>query len=412
VKNPPPPKLSDAERRRLCADVAFLDVLAADGVDVKRNGNHWLCKLRDERTPSCHVYPPGVGRRGADGWTLHDHGDGWGGDALAYMMDKRGLSWWDAVADLARRTGFTPECMQGRDVNAGTATDAKPKPEPPAPAEPAGPPSMTLDEQAEAAAIFLRAVADHCPNTHTEAAAFLDMRACLATWPEPRAFVLNADQCNALVPVLANGPKVDLLLRAGLLKPPADGKPMRLAWWDRVLLLACADPTGRPAYFVARRVDWRAGDRAGKYINQPCTAGAVRLPFGLPELYQAAGKEVLLVEGPLDAMAAGVLGRAAVALLTRPQAHGYQDRHGAIVKMLDPHLQALRAARLVRVVPDNDAGDKGAEGQALAARLVGWLRAAGCHATLSTLPELYPDAPADCKDLADIAAAKANPATL
>ena len=112
-------------------------------------------------------------------------------------------------------------------------------------------------------------------------------------------------------------------------------------------------------------------------------------------------------------MAAGVLGwAAAVALLTRPQAHGYQDRHGAIVKMLDPHLQALRAARLVRVVPDNDAGAKGAEGQALAARLVGWLRAAGCRATLSTLPELYPDAPADCKDLADIASTKANPAAL
>ena len=50
--------------------------------------------------------------------------------------------------------------------------------------------------------------------------------------------------------------------------------------------------------------------------------------------------------------------------------------------------------------------------QALAARLVGWLRAAGCRATLSTLPELYPDAPADCKDLADIAATKANPAAL
>ena len=409
----PKPKLSDPERARLCADVAFLDVLAADGVEVKRNGNHWLCKLRDEQTPSCHVYPPGVGRRGADGWTLKDHGDGWGGDALAYTIDKRGLPYLDAVADLARRTGFTPECLQGRDVNAGTATDAKPKPEPPAPAEPAGPPSMSLDEQAEAAAIFLRAVADLGPNTHTEAAAFLDMRGCLAAWPEPRAFVLNAAQCKALVPVLANGPKVDLLLRAGLLKPPADGKPLRLAWWDRVLALACECPNGRPAYFVARRVDWRAGDKLGKYINQPCTAGAVRLPFGLPKLYQAADKDVLVVEGPLDAMAAGVLGwAAAVALLTRPQAHGYQDRHGAIVKMLDPHLQALRAARLVRVVPDNDAGDKGAEGQALAARLVGWLRAAGCHATLSTLPELYPDAPADCKDLADIAATKANPAAL
>ena len=407
----PKPKLSDPERARLCGDVAFLDVLAADGVEVQKSGNHWICKLRDEQTPSCHVYPPGVGRRGADGWTLKDHGDGWGGDALSYTIDKRGLPYLDAVADLARRTGFVPECLQGQDVNAGTATDTKPKPEPPAPAEPAGPPSMSLDEQAAAAAIFLRAVADLGPNTRTEAAAFLDMRGCLAAWPEPRAFVLNAAQCKALVPVLANGPKVDLLLRAGLLKPPADGKPLRLAWWDRVLVLACEDPNGRPAYFVARRVDWRVGDKLGKYINQPCTAGAVRLPFGLPKLYQAADKDVLVVEGPLDAMAAGVLGWAALALLTRLQAHGYADRDGAAARMLDPHLPALREARKVHVVPDNDPGAKGDEGQALAAKLVGWLRAAGCRATLSTLADLCPDAPEGCKDLADVAAAR-KPALL
>jgi len=56
-------------------------------------------------------------------------------------------------------------------------------------------------------------------------------------------------------------------------------------------------------------------------------------------------------------------------------------------------------------VPDADPGEKGDEGQALAAKLVGWLRAAGCRATLSTLADLCPDAPPDCKDLADVAAA-------
>jgi len=54
-------------------------------------------------------------------------------------------------------------------------------------------------------------------------------------------------------------------------------------------------------------------------------------------------------------------------------------------------------------VPDADPGTKGAEGEALAARLVGWLSFAGVNADLATLADLCPDA-ADCKDLADVAA--------
>ena len=36
-------------------------------------------------------------RKGAAGWTLHDYGDGWDGDALAYLVDRRGLDDLDAL---------------------------------------------------------------------------------------------------------------------------------------------------------------------------------------------------------------------------------------------------------------------------------------------------------------------------
>jgi hypothetical protein len=102
-----------------------------------------------------------------------------------------------------------------------------------------------------------------------------------------------------------------------------------------------------------------------------------------------------------------VLGWPAVALLTRLQTHDYADRHGAAAVALEPHLPALRDVRRVRVVPDADAGAKGAEGEALAARLVGWLRYAGVQADVARLADLVPDAPEECKDLADIAQARA-----
>ena len=106
----PRPKLSKAERAELCRRVDLLAVLAADGVAVRKSGACYLCRLRaEDKTPSCRIWPPGAGAKGADGWTLKDYGDGWGGDALAYLVDKRGLQFVDAVAELCRLTGYTPE---------------------------------------------------------------------------------------------------------------------------------------------------------------------------------------------------------------------------------------------------------------------------------------------------------------
>ena len=428
--NPEPRKLTDTDRAELCRRVDLLAVLEGDGVKVEKNGKAYVCALRrDERTPSCHVYPPGVGRKGAAGWTLKDYGDGWGGDALAYLVDRRGLPWWDAVAELCRLARWTPESLRDAEKSragcpridfrgGGLGPDT---PQTPRRAEP---PTMAQGDQWAAACAFLGAVVDLVPDAAAQGAAYLASRGCLPAGWAGGAWMLTGEDCRRVGDRLARGPDADLLTRAGILKPAQDGKPVRLAWWDRVALLTCYDPEGCPAYFVGRRLDWKDGDRAGKYINQPTGAGAVRWPFNLPALYHAAGRldawpvkpapdkagDVLLLEGPLDALGAACLGWPAVALLNRPQAHNYADRDGAAARMLDAHLPALRAVRRVRVVPDADPGPKGAEGEALAARLVGWLRAAGCRAAVATLADLCPHAPEACKDLADAAAAaKGNP---
>jgi len=425
--NREPYRLTAADRAELCRRVDLPAMLAGDGVEVRRNGAAFVCKLRaDERTASCYLYPPGVGRKGADGWTLKDYGDGWGGDALAYLVDKRGLSFVDAVAELCRLAGWTPAdwekhapgCPRTRQSKGGPTVDTPP---PRAPTVP----TMAHEAQLDAALAFVIALDALCPDATAQGQAYLDRRGCLPDGASVAAWMLPCDTCAPLAAKLAASPEADLLTLAGILKPAA-GKPPRLAWWDKTCLLGCHDQDGNLAYFIGRRVDWTDGDRWGKYVNQGTAGGAVRWPFNLPALYQAAGRldglgwkpapdkagDVLLVEGALDALGAACLGWPAVALLNRPQAHNYKDRDGAAARMLEAHLPALRDVRRVRVVPDADPGPKGAEGEALAARLVGWLRFAGVRADVARLVDLVPDAPEGCKDLADVAKARNNPPTI
>ena len=413
--------ITPAERAELCRRVDLLSLLRADGVVVKPSGPKYVCSLRrDDRTPSCHIWPPGVGAKGAAGWTMKDFGDGWGGDALAYLVEKRGLPFVDALTELCRLTGWTPPSMESLAPN-GHVHESKRATHtiPPLP-EPAS--FMDPDAQAAAVAHFLSALCEMHPEARAEGDAYLAGRGVLPTnYPPGIAYRLPADLCRPLAERLAVEPEAELMVRAGLLKPAADGKPPRLPWWDNVVLFTCRDAGAWPVYLVGRRLDWTAGDRYGKYINQiTVDGGAARWPFNLPALYAAARRlagwawkpskehagDLLLVEGPTDALGAAVLGWAAVALLTRPRASGPEDRESGAVKMLEPHLPALRVLRRVRVVPDADPGPKGTEGERLASNLVAWLRAAGCCSDVATLADLIPDASTACKDLADVSKIK------
>ena len=406
-------RLTDADRAELCRRVDFLAVLDEDGVAVRRSGAAYVCRLRpDERTASCYVYPPGVGRYGARGWTLHDYGDGWGGDALSYLVDRRGLSYTDAVDELCRRTGWTPPAWRpGADVRHSARL-----PERRAPTRPTAP-TITVEEQLDAAAAFMAEVLAVAPEAGRLGSAYLASRGCLP--PDVGhdvAWVVSADELTRIAARIAGGPDADLLARAGLFVPSANGRPHRLPWWDRVALLGCRDPFGRLVYFVGRRLDWRGW--GAKYVNQATAGGATRYPYGLPALYRAAGRlrdwpstpdpakagDVLLVEGVMDALGAACLGWPAVALLARLHARHYADRDGAAARLLEPHLPALRDVRRVVVVPDADGGAKGDEGDAMAARLAGWLTCAGVRAHVARVTDLFPGS--RCKDLAEVAYAR------
>lgn len=427
AKRPPflPPNWKDV-RAELCRRVDFLGLLAADGVAARTSGDHYTAPLFGEGTASTHIYPPGVGVRGADGWTYHHHGGNESGDALGYLVDVRGMEFAEAIRFLADSANYwPPELDTLKNLAPGCPRNAS-KPvahtvTPPETTPRIEPPTLPPDEQALACRIYL----DNLLAVHPEAPAlgdaYLARRGTLPAGLPPCAYDLPAAKAAALLERIRKGDAADLLVEAGLLKPPEDGKGLRLqwgAWAGDCCLLAHLDPQGRPVAFIARRVDFKPGDPFGKYLQQTYSRGAVRWPFGLPTLYRPPcvswkpakdkAEQVLLVEGTLDALGAAVLGWPALAFSKRPEARNWKTWTGSCARMLDPHLPELRRRR-VRVVPDNDPGEKGDTGQQLAARLVGALRAVGCtRAEVSTMKDLLPDLPPECKDLGDAAKLKGS----
>ncbi len=85
------------ERVKEAADI--LQEMAERGVELKRSGRRWraLCPFHNERTPSFYVDPE-LG-------LYHCFGCGASGDVITFVMEKDGLSFWEAVLYLAEKYG-------------------------------------------------------------------------------------------------------------------------------------------------------------------------------------------------------------------------------------------------------------------------------------------------------------------
>lgn len=276
--------------------------------------------------------------------------------------------------------------------------------------------AMPMEEQTDAAHEFARLLlAVVGDGSFAQAEAYLAGRgvppAALLEACKGEAWYMPGDAAPEIVRAAQEAGTADLLTRAGIIRPPEDGKPARLAWWDDCLFLPSLErvpgvpgqfaPGWGLAYLVARRL---APDARPKYMNQPTSGGARRVPFGLPSLRLAAerGAEVHLVEGPITALGGIALGLHCVAMLGRPGFSDYQRGESTSQgEMLAPMLQDLGRARRVLVVPDNDTDpDKARVGQDNAGELVRWLRLQRIKAEVRTLEAL---GFGEYKDLADAA---------
>ncbi len=85
------------EQVKEAADI--LQEMSERGVQLKRSGRRWraLCPFHNERTPSFYVDP--------DLGLYHCFGCGASGDVITFVMEKDGLSFWEAVLYLAEKYG-------------------------------------------------------------------------------------------------------------------------------------------------------------------------------------------------------------------------------------------------------------------------------------------------------------------
>lgn len=421
------------DRRRLCFTVDFLALLKSDGIKTHRTAQYYSCSFRTEKTPSCRIYPPSTGIYGDSGWTFHDYGGAnpacSHGDALGYLIDIKGMS---LKAAVERIKLFNATASTGPPVLPHTTRTDRPVW------------ADTADCRAQRAAvhIFLSAVTAVYPDARKYGEKYLINRNIRLPHPPggPLAFALPSICHNQLAEYLAGSRYREDLCRFGLVKESEDGLP-RPIWRSDCVCFVCHDMNGYPAYIVARNLDFVEGENAPKYINQSTAGDAVSLPFGISMLASATGRlqhwpadafnrdrVALIVEGPVDALAAASQGLPALAVLGTLALPSVDSR--TFFRLL-PAVDMLRDMNAVKVVPDNDAatterrlllddtdvlsrwsqdglksaGDTQDQmAQRAAEAAVSWLRLQDINAYAVGIKSIVPGAGPDCKDLAEAVA--------
>ena len=96
--------------------VDIVDVIG-EFVDLKRKGvsNLGLCPFHNEKTPSFNV--------NREGQFYHCFGCGKGGDVISFLMDITGMSFMEALQQLAERTGLRMPERQTQDPSLKAETD-------------------------------------------------------------------------------------------------------------------------------------------------------------------------------------------------------------------------------------------------------------------------------------------------
>ncbi|CAH2604926.1 DNA primase [Rhodovastum atsumiense] len=335
---------------------AFLDELRARTplpavigrrVKLARAGRQWkgCCPFHGEKTPSFYVYDD----------HYHCFGCGEHGDAISFVMRSQGVSFTEAVEQLAAEAGLEV-----------------PKPSPAVAA-------------AERRRLDLYAVLEAATQAFqrrlflpegARALAYLRNRGL--TDATIRGFGLGwaGEGRGALAAELAReGIEPAQLIEAGLMKPAESGRPAADMFFNRVMF-PIRDRRGRTISFGGRIL----GDGQPKYVNGPETAvfAKRRTLFGLDLAREAAhgGASVVAVEGYMDVIAlhqagfGGAVAPLGTALTEEQLAELWRlspvpvlcfdgDAAGAraagrAAELALPHLTAERSLKLATLPPPED----------------------------------------------------------
>ncbi len=250
-----------------------LSTLIGRSIKVTRAGREYkaCCPFHNEKTPSFTIND--------EKGFYHCFGCGAHGDAIRWMTDQRGLSFMDAVKELAATAGM--------DVPAPDPRAAKLQEE-----------AKSLRDVTAAAAAWFAAQLDGIDGAR--ARAYLAKRGISDATRRAFGFGLAPDSRTALKSALKEFP-VPMLVEAGMLIAVDDKEP-----YDRFrgrLMIPIRDARGRVIAFGGRIL----GDGEPKYLNSPDTPlfDKGRILYNLDRASPASRQtnRIIVVEGYMDVIA-------------------------------------------------------------------------------------------------------------
>jgi len=257
-------------------DRAPLAEMVGRRVKLTRSGREHkgLCPFHNEKTPSFHVVE--------DKNFYHCFGCGAHGDAIGWLMDGEGLSFPEAVEQLAARLGL-------------------PLPEPDPADRQRAEKQAGLHDVTEAAARYFQERLGG--NEGREARAYLERRGLSMDTIQRFRLGFAPDSYDALPGALKDrGIDENLLLEAGLAVRPDDGRRPYARFRNRIIF-PITDRRGRIVAFGGRAMD----DNPAKYINSPETPifHKGRMLYNLAGARKPAhdAGSVIVVEGYMDVIA-------------------------------------------------------------------------------------------------------------
>ena len=250
-----------------------LSTLIGRSIKVTRAGREYkaCCPFHNEKTPSFTIND--------EKGFYHCFGCGAHGDAIRWMTDQRGLSFMDAVKELAATAGM--------DVPAPDPRAAKKQEE-----------AKSLRDVTAAAAAWFASQLDGIDGAG--ARAYLVKRGISDATRRAFGFGLAPDSRSALKTALKDFP-VPMLIEAGMLIAVDDKEP-----YDRFrgrLMIPIRDARGRVIAFGGRIL----GDGEPKYLNSPDTPlfDKGRILYNLDRASPASRQtnRIIVVEGYMDVIA-------------------------------------------------------------------------------------------------------------
>lgn len=300
-------QIPDSVIREIRERADIVETISSCGIEMRRAGSDFvaLCPFHNEKTPSFHIHP-------TTGY-YKCFGCGKSGDAIAFLQEYQGMTFVDAITNLANRYGVELK-----------------KTEDPAYARRKRLLSL-LSEISE----FYRRCLEKTKEADS-AREYLSSRG-IDKETQTKFGIGYAPQKSEVILTWAQKYKfsVQELADAGIVKMPADGASNNVPYhrFSGRLMFPIKDSAGRVVGFSGRQLV--ENKKGGKYVNSPETEVFKKgnILYGLdkaaPFITKSPHREAILCEGQIDCIRLHISG---FPVAVAPQGTAFTPEHATVLK--------------------------------------------------------------------------------